>query len=183
MYCKYCGKQIEEDSLYCKYCGGNLNEVKKVQEMSISKVKLLERFKSYPIKVQVLIVAYIVYLLTLICYLSFSLADGYEEAFGEVISLGLIIPFILVCSYYFWKRYKANKSASFKEDISPSNAPKETEVKAEPNVSPAISSHTEVIERNVPSKKLKGTEPLLLFAKSHGKMQLVKKIINSRLIL
>lgn len=24
MFCKYCGKRIEADSLYCKYCGKKL---------------------------------------------------------------------------------------------------------------------------------------------------------------
>ena len=178
MYCKYCGKQIEEDSLYCKFCGENLNDVTKAQKVIAPRTELLEWFKSLSLKVQILIIIYIAYLLSLICYLSYSLANGYEEAFGEVIILGLIIPFVLISGYYFWKRYKENKSVSIKKDILPSNTSKETEVNVEPNKSLEVSLRTKVIESNVPSKKLKGTEPLLLFAKSHGKMQLVKKAIS-----
>ena len=42
MYCKHCGKEIEDNSLFCKYCGGNLGEnvtVKEVQYIAIQQPK------------------------------------------------------------------------------------------------------------------------------------------------
>ena len=26
MFCRYCGKEIEEDSCFCKYCGKNIEK-------------------------------------------------------------------------------------------------------------------------------------------------------------
>lgn len=132
MYCKYCGRQIEENSLYCKYCGGNLNESKMVQNVTIPKSKLLERFKSFSLKVQILIITYIIYLLIWICCLIG--AYDIETTFISFIVFGFIIPFALVCGYYFWKRHKENKSMSIKEKISVSNTPKVTNIKTEPNI-------------------------------------------------
>ena len=28
MYCRYCGKEIDEASIYCTHCGKNQNEMK-----------------------------------------------------------------------------------------------------------------------------------------------------------
>lgn len=179
MYCKYCGKQIEEDSLYCKHCGGRLNEVKEVQETSIPKMKLLEHFKSYPLKVQILIITYIIYLLIWICCIinAYDIEYAYQiqTVFINFIIFGFILPFAMVCGYYFRKRYKENKSASIKEDISRSKDSKDADVYLESNTDPVIPLHNEEDKIKNPSKRLKGIEPLLPFAKSHGKMQLVKK--------
>ena len=27
MFCRYCGKEIEEDSYFCKYCGKNIEKI------------------------------------------------------------------------------------------------------------------------------------------------------------
>lgn len=32
MYCKYCGKQIDDDSVYCRYCGKKVVENKETAE-------------------------------------------------------------------------------------------------------------------------------------------------------
>lgn len=32
MYCKYCGKQIAEDSTFCQYCGGKVLNVQEIKE-------------------------------------------------------------------------------------------------------------------------------------------------------
>ena len=42
MYCKHCGKEIEDNSSFCKYCGGNLGcdtTVKEVQYIAIQQPK------------------------------------------------------------------------------------------------------------------------------------------------
>lgn len=35
MFCKYCGKEIEDDSKFCKFCGNALTQA--IVESSISK--------------------------------------------------------------------------------------------------------------------------------------------------
>lgn len=174
MYCRYCGKQIEEDSLFCKHCGGSLKEMDKKSEMVLFKIKPWNRFKSLSLVAQIIISVYLIYLLILVCFLI-------EDSFycvADFIGLAFIAPFTLACAYYFRKRYKENKAASNNEDISPSKDLEETKVKQESNIGPTVSSHIEESTNCVPNKILKGTVPLLLFAKSYGKMQLVRRAIS-----
>ena len=34
MYCRYCGKQIEDDSIFCRHCGKNVNENQHMEILS-----------------------------------------------------------------------------------------------------------------------------------------------------
>ena len=36
MYCKYCGKEISEDSKYCRYCGEPQDQQKEEPEIEIA---------------------------------------------------------------------------------------------------------------------------------------------------
>lgn len=35
MFCKYCGKEVSNDSVFCKYCGKKLDETKKTKMIDI----------------------------------------------------------------------------------------------------------------------------------------------------
>ena len=48
MYCRYCGKLVEDDSAFCKYCGNNLVSeiiVKKESENFIVKFNSFSELK------------------------------------------------------------------------------------------------------------------------------------------
>jgi ABC-type dipeptide/oligopeptide/nickel transport system permease component len=54
MFCKYCGKQIDDDSTFCKHCGKSLVEKKKIV-VEFNKPKIVDdirtiRAKSEPYK-------------------------------------------------------------------------------------------------------------------------------------
>lgn len=50
MFCKHCGKQIDEDSQYCKYCGKILESV---NNQIINNVVTLKTKEESPIKIEV----------------------------------------------------------------------------------------------------------------------------------
>lgn len=50
MYCKHCGKQIDEDSQYCKYCGSNLEIV---NTHNINNEVTLKTKEESPIRIEV----------------------------------------------------------------------------------------------------------------------------------
>ncbi len=43
MYCKFCGKQIDDNSRFCKFCGKKLVETRKVN-IAFTKPKIIEKF-------------------------------------------------------------------------------------------------------------------------------------------
>lgn len=47
MYCRYCGKKIEDDSVYCKYCGKKLSE-RNAQTQIQEEKKELDKIPSKP---------------------------------------------------------------------------------------------------------------------------------------
>ena len=50
MFCKHCGKQIDEDSQYCKYCGKILESV---NNQIINNVVTLKTKEESPIRIEV----------------------------------------------------------------------------------------------------------------------------------
>ena len=44
MYCKRCGKEIEDDSIFCKYCGTSTKEIK-TEEYKVSSEDLVKTVK------------------------------------------------------------------------------------------------------------------------------------------
>lgn len=46
MYCKYCGKEIDDNSSYCKYCGKQLVDKKKII-VEFTKPKSIENSQTY----------------------------------------------------------------------------------------------------------------------------------------
>ena len=107
MYCKHCGKQIEEDSCFCKYCGKDVSE--KVQQSTTLKGSpIKERFTSLPRKYQICIIAYTVWLLVWICVL---IGNSSKSYFVEVYVLlfflfTILLPFVIVSLVYLYQLWK-----------------------------------------------------------------------------
>lgn len=173
MYCKYCGKQIEEDSLFCKHCGGNLGYSQNKPKASEENIRFLGHFKSFTIKTQILIIAYIIYLLILLSCLEYMY-------YYDFIIWAFLIPFIIVCLVYFKDLIKENiknipkrvKHALFGKSRKHENNNKAT----------GVASYGTIFtteKKDETDKTLIKEEALLSFAKPYGKMQLVEHTINS----
>lgn len=172
MYCRYCGKQIEDDSLYCKFCGRNigLDEVKHDYKFESRFIECIRYFKSQPISTQIWIAIYVVYLLLWICAI---VEDSDEDVIIGFIIYAFVIPFALVSIYYFWTVYKRHKQTTFKK------APRETkeesdcvgEVKEDESPNPTLDTDSEVLE----DKRFVSKMPLMEFAEAHGKMRLIER--------
>ena len=92
MYCKHCGKEIDNDSTFCKHCGGNQNSqptenvtnnvILKTNEESPIKIEFSKKNQpKKPIKVD-----------------KTSIADGLIAVFKELLKLILIACIVLFIS-------------------------------------------------------------------------------------
>ena len=162
MYCKFCGKLIEEDSLFCRYCGKSIEAHADIkQEPLFPIVETIGRFQKFPLKTQIILTSYFVYLLILICCWS------YDALYGEEFLLyGIVIPLILTLFLYFGRMWRTAR----KEEQQRKKPSQKTFVETEFS---SIETRQYIEEEDgIPLK----TEMLLAFAKSHGKMQVVKQI-------
>lgn len=114
MFCKYCGKQIDDDSSYCKYCGRNLLE-SDTKNHSVSGGGIKEKFTLLPRSYQISILLYIVWLLGWLCVL---IGNSDDNHFSERIVLPfflftVLIPFAIVSLVYIHNLYKRNKITQY----------------------------------------------------------------------
>ena len=104
MYCKYCGKQIEDDSFFCKYCGRKILDRERMYPLP-KKVGLKEKFTSLPQRHQIAIILYTIWLLGWVCIL---IGNSNERLFAQLYVLPfflftILFPFIIVSSIYIYK--------------------------------------------------------------------------------
>ncbi len=163
MYCRYCGKLVEDDSAFCKYCGNNLVGefiVKKESENFIAK------FNSFSESKQKFILFFALWVLLVLWFLILFLelnTKSEDIPFFITTLLIFVLPYIGFIIYYFVKLRKNKKQLksrfSAKEDKLDVNVEKEN----------VITSETVKLER-----VLVKTYLLLDFARNNGKMQMVK---------
>lgn len=165
MYCRYCGKLVEDDSAFCKYCGNNLVGefiVKKERESFITK------FNSFSESKQKFILFFALWVLlvlwTLLHYCELEYWSRYSEIpFSVTTLLIFVLPYIGFIIYYFVKLRKNKKQ--FKKNISIEKDKIDIELEKEK----VIVSETVKLERVLVKSYL-----LLDFARNNGKMQMVK---------
>lgn len=98
MYCKYCGKHIDDDSKFCKECGKNLvNDISKSDNsFSISKIK------SFIIPICIILIWYA---------LTFVYIFGvYDNAYEDESPIGILVllwitPIVYYLTYTFLNKY------------------------------------------------------------------------------
>ena len=168
MYCRYCGKQIEGDSLFCRHCGENIGFFDELKQESSSFIsKIIRQFQKSNLKTQIILTVYLVYLLILICCWAYGELYG-----GDFLLCGIVIPIVLLCIHYFgrvWWLGRKEKQAHF-------HSPQEGKKVVVDEISKCVPLESEnQSERNCIRVPLK-TEMLLSFAKSHGKMHVVKQM-------
>lgn len=128
MYCKYCGKQIADDSSFCNYCGRKISDGEST-DPSPAKVGLIERFTSLPQRYQIAIIIYTIWLLGWVCNL---IGNSNNRHFAEQFVLPfflftILFPFIIVSSIYIY-RLRKNKSIAHTNTASDSDVKNTKEI-------------------------------------------------------
>ena len=118
MFCRYCGKEIEEDSCFCKYCGKNIEK-----QVILLKKNHVKKFEDLSFKYRIII---IIYGLWFVGFLTSILFNGYYYDDGdiffdyELIALFFLwvifIPYVIFSLWYIWKLIK-RKSMGKKKEI------------------------------------------------------------------
>lgn len=162
MYCKYCGKEIEEDSYFCKYCGKNIEKIGYT-----SNKNYVKKFTSLSIKTQIVI---IFYCLWFVGFLSFVLFDyDYEYGYSYNIALFFLwvifIPCIIFSLWYIVKLIKKKRTEKRKEVLNDVPLLQEQEDLKEEKL-----CKEEVVIKNSNSKK---SCSLVDFVRQKGKMQII----------
>lgn len=114
MYCKYCGKQIDENSQYCKFCGKKLVETQKVSieftkpnidiHTQLNKVQSVWNLIRNHKKIKHYILAVFVGVLFGIFSIGISLSvfEGSQHERSIALSIAFIVT-IIVSIYVYWQ--------------------------------------------------------------------------------
>lgn len=117
MYCKYCGKQIDDDSTFCKYCGKSLEDSTNSSQNPTKSIKSLFNLDKRRIDIILAVV------LWLIIAALVSVINQDIFSFGENFGVFLITLGIVGILYWFYNnhcKYKIhffNKSDTTKTKI------------------------------------------------------------------
>ena len=162
MYCRYCGKLVEDVSAFCKYCGNNL-----VSEIIVKKESenFIVKFNSFSELKQKFILFFALWILVVLWFLILFLELNTESGgipFFITTLLIFVLPYIGFIIYYFVKLRKNKKQ--LKNNISVKEDKLDNQLEQE-----VITSETIISDR-----VLVKTYLLLDFARNNGKMQMVK---------
>lgn len=113
MYCKYCGKEVAEDSSYCTFCGKKISDEEDAN--TSTKVGLKERFTCLPKWHQIAIIIYLIWLFGWVGILiknldSWEYGDFYEQNVLPFFLYTILGPFVIVSSIYIYKLLKSNNN-------------------------------------------------------------------------
>ena len=174
MFCKYCGKQIEEDSFFCKYCGKDVTEGKH-QYHSSNNASLKKKFTSLPQGWQIGIIVYTIWFLGWVCFLIGN-SDRYDFGTDYVVPFFLftiLFPFIGLSSLYLYHLKKNTNRGSDIVNTPPfgDNEGKHTSLYAP--ITPIAANKNDAITDKVSLDSR--IEPLSTFSHIYGKMQIVDR--------
>lgn len=171
MYCRNCGKVIEDDSSFCKYCGKKLSSGIPLSQNKGISTRFLELSK----KKQIALIVYGIWFLCWVCYL---IANADKRHFAEdyvffFFLCTIVIPFIVVGG---WHIYLINS---------------DKKIKASPETESSKSTHSHIQSNELSLKietvtkegqfsstmtpKVLSSTLLLNFARDNGKMQVINK--------
>jgi len=186
MYCKYCGKIIEDDSVFCKYCG-------KIVESGhpLSKNKgITTRFLELSNRKQIAIIIYGIWILGWLCFLIAN-SDNRHFAEDNVMPFFLctiVIPFMAVGGWHIYKITKGKNvftnSLENKEAYSIQSNLQAEKINSQDSISSVATKHehdegqlSSAIETDI-SHQVFSSELLMSFARKNGKMQVVNKKLS-----
>jgi len=153
MYCKFCGKEIDQDSLFCKHCGTNLSSDVSSSKDSLKGLSSLKSwFTSLSKGKQICMMIYFLWF-----WIAFVICSSEDDFIVLFPILVIIIPAALLMLWYAYthKWFKIDKNTTYNPNIDSQS----------PDVEEAF------IE---PENSIIKTYPLTEFAAEHGKMQLQK---------
>lgn len=109
MYCRYCGKEIAEDSSFCKFCGKKVSDEENANP-TLPKVGLKKRFTCLSKWYQIAIIVYVIWLLV---WISVLLGNNWKTYFVANYVLPfflctIVLPFVIASSIYIFKLLKNN---------------------------------------------------------------------------
>jgi hypothetical protein len=171
MFCRYCGKEIEEDSYFCKYCGKNIEKID-----SILNKNYVKKFTSLSVNTQILT---ILYGLWFVGFLSFVLLDynyEYHREYGGIYSYDyenialffiwvIAIPYVIVCLRYIWKLIRTKRMVKKNEVLAEESLLQKQEELREEKL-----CDEDVVIKDSNSEK---SYSLVEFARQKGKMQII----------
>ena len=171
MYCKNCGKQIETESVFCKYCGQNITKIPLSRNKGV--LIRLSRLSKWT---QVALIVYGIYFLIWLCILIDNWNNSHyfrSNYFLPFFLCTIVIPFAIAgtCHIYKITRIKpGNNSIQDPDVFRPQTSAKLEQTPKEKQPFPAL--NPDVHLQRISS------EPLLLFARNNGKMQVINKKIS-----
>lgn len=188
MYCKYCGKIIEDDSIFCKHCGKKIDN--SVDTLSgSSRPGIVSRYTMLPQKVQIIIIIYGVWLLGWICVLIGNAKDRHfaEDFLMPFFLCTILIPFVLLSGLHI---YRMKNKGGIQQKLVINNGSNSIDsqingISPKPivqNVSDAtepVAAEAAVLPQTVGQKVYISSELLLTFARQKGKMQIVNKSLDN----
>lgn len=186
MYCKYCGKIIEDDSVFCKYCG------KIVQSgRPLSKNKgILTRFLELSSRKQIAIILYGMWILGWLCILIAKLDTRHfaEDYVMPFFLCTIVIPFMAVGGWHIYNITKGKKdftiSLENEEAYSIQSNLQAEKINSQDSISSVATKHdynegqlSSALETDI-CHQVVSSELLMNFARKNGKMQIVNKKLS-----
>ena len=175
MYCKFCGKEIDQDSTFCKHCGADLSSDRYSSSTNLKGISNLKTwFTGMSKKKQICLMLY--FLWFWIAFVIFSTERDFIVSF--TISV-IIIPAALLMLWYAYshKWFKWDRNIqNIESQTPPPHPPYRVHLSPQDRDTQNIESQSSdnVEESAVSEKKIIKTYPLTEFAAEYGKMQIQK---------
>ena len=114
MYCKFCGKEIADDSLFCQYCGKQLIERTDRQ----SNGRPFQWFRSLSKGWQITLMVYSIWFMVGLCFLIGNSDNWHfvEEVLLPVLIVFVVLPVLALFIWYYFKRLRKPKAVDAQED-------------------------------------------------------------------
>lgn len=107
MYCRHCGKQIDDDALYCTHCGKSQRNEKANAENGFWYNRIAYKFSLLSKLNRFIVIAWIIW----ICCVGISFTDDNycwgegrtTEHFVDFVAFGILAPILIIIGLYFIK--------------------------------------------------------------------------------
>jgi len=100
IFCKYCGKELPDNSKFCRFCGNKLSKTD--EDKDFSKAKETVKYAGFWIRLAAYCVDYSILLILLIIVLMFFESQPSDDSYGLIFTVGYVIYSIFFLST--WSR-------------------------------------------------------------------------------
>ena len=181
MFCKYCGKIIEDDSVFCKYCGKIVESAHPLSNKGIT-----TRFLELSNRKQIAIIIYGIWILGWLCVL---IANSDARHFAEDYVMPfflytIVIPFMVVGGWHIYNIIKGKKDYPNSLETNEAYSIQLEKINSQDPISSVATKHKHneeqlslAIETDICHQVI-SSELLMNFARENGKMQIVNKKLS-----